>query len=180
MIKEIVKKQPIPIKVKEEISHDHFHHHYKHTHPEEVTKVVKGNKGWLSESTEGGFGSTRFGNGNGNGFGGSSFGGGSGFGGGSNGFGGNNGGFASSGFASSTSYSSTNFGTSGSQGGSFEYNNFRGGRKVRVTIVSTMLSKIFIFHLFFSGCNCFTGRNAQWRRILISFHCFFSLLFLRV
>lgn len=29
VIKEIVKKEPVPIKIKEEISHDHFHHHYK-------------------------------------------------------------------------------------------------------------------------------------------------------
>lgn len=133
MIKEIVKKQPIPIKIKEEISHDHYHHHYKHTHPEEVTKVVKGNK-WLSESTEGSFGSSRFNNVNGNGFGSgtgfsdsNNFSGGNGFGGGgfgSNAFGGN-------GFASSTSYSSTNLGSSaGSQGGSYEYKNIRGGRKV--------------------------------------------------
>lgn len=48
IIKEIIKKKPVPIHIKEEVSHDHYHHHYKHTHPEvwEKTKVPK----YLSET----------------------------------------------------------------------------------------------------------------------------------
>lgn len=57
MIKEIVKKKPIPIKIKEEITHDHYHHHYKHTHPEVIHKGSKAHKYLGTGSLDSGSGS---------------------------------------------------------------------------------------------------------------------------
>lgn len=52
IIKEIIKKKPIPIHIKEEVEHDHYHHHYKHTHAE-PSYHTKSHK-YLSESTDSG------------------------------------------------------------------------------------------------------------------------------